>query len=229
MVLRRHISVEKTDYTFTIVKHMETNKVKNLAKDLSRDFPRSPREMLVGYVIAGRTLDKCRATIVGTNGEYHFDCPLDNFFFSFAEISGNEFKDFVASGATDDEVAKWIEQKAKPRPRIEIIKWNNDLRYKRLSEMPDHIQEFMAGSRNQTVRLVGGQPQLESLPNAGTQHKLELRCPPAPTKGVTPMSLFQNLAQPGPYPGKNLDRPDGRYLWLSLDGRSRKKADENDR
>jgi hypothetical protein len=27
----------------------------------------------------------------------------------------------------------------------------------------------MAGSRNQTVRLVGGQPQLESLPNAGSR------------------------------------------------------------
>ena len=26
---------------------------------------------------------------------------------------------------------------------IEIIKWNNDWRYKRLSEMPDRIQEFM--------------------------------------------------------------------------------------
>lgn len=29
-----------------------------------------------------------------------------------------------------EEVAKWIEQKAKPRPRIEIITWNNEWRYK---------------------------------------------------------------------------------------------------
>jgi Domain of unknown function (DUF5069) len=29
------------------------------------------------------------------------------------------------------------------RPRIEIIRWNNDLRGKRLSEMPDGIQEYM--------------------------------------------------------------------------------------
>jgi Domain of unknown function (DUF5069) len=122
---------------------MDTNELKTLAKDLSKDFPRSPRETLGGYVLAARTLDKCRATLAGTAGEYHFDCPLDNFFFGFTEISATEFKDFVATGASDDEVAKWIEEKAKKRPRIEIIKWNNDLRYKRVSEMPDGMQEFM--------------------------------------------------------------------------------------
>jgi hypothetical protein len=125
------------------VRVMDTNKVKNLAKDLSKSFPRSPGETVAGYVIAARTLDKCRAMLAGTAGEYHFDCPLDNFFFSFAQISADEFKDFVATGASDEEVAKWIERKAKRRPRIEIIKWNNDWRYKRLSEMPDAIQEFM--------------------------------------------------------------------------------------
>jgi hypothetical protein len=122
---------------------MDTNKVQSLAKDLSKDFPRSPRETLAGYVIAARTLDKCRANLAGTAGEYHFNCPLDNFFFGFAEISGEEFKDFVATGASDEEVARWVEQKAKQKPRIEIIKWNNDWRYKRISEMPDGIQEYM--------------------------------------------------------------------------------------
>jgi Domain of unknown function (DUF5069) len=114
-----------------------------LAKDLTKDYPRSPRDTLSGYVIAARTLDKCRATLAGTAGEYHFDCPLDNFFFSFTEILAGDFKDFVASGVKDEAVAKWIEEKAKKRSRIEIIRWNNEWRYKRLSEMPDPIQEFM--------------------------------------------------------------------------------------
>ena len=48
---------------------MDTNKVNKLAEDLSKGFPRSPRETLAGYVIAARTLDKCRATLVGTPGD----------------------------------------------------------------------------------------------------------------------------------------------------------------
>ena len=46
-------------------------------------YPRSPRETLGHYVIAARTLDKCRAALAGTLGDYKFDCPLDNFFFDF--------------------------------------------------------------------------------------------------------------------------------------------------
>src|SRR5271169_4925706 len=130
---------------------MDTNKVRKLAKDLSKGFPRSPRETLSGYVIAARTLDKCRATLAGTPGEYHFDCPLDNFFFSFTEISAVDFKKFVATGAHDEQVAKWIEETAKKRPRVEIIKWNNDWRYRRNSEMPDPIQEFMRVMYHQFV------------------------------------------------------------------------------
>src|SRR5260370_7451039 len=132
---------------------MDTNKVTtntrtvtDLAKNLSRDYPRSPRETLGGYVIAARTLDKCRATLAGTSGEYHFDCPLDNFFFSFAEISADDFKNFVATGASDEEVAKWIERKAKKRPRIEIIKCNNDWLYNPLSKMPAGLPHVLQAS-----------------------------------------------------------------------------------
>jgi len=114
-----------------------------LAKDLTKDYPRSPRDTLGGYVIAARTLDKCRATLAGTAGEYHYDCPLDNFFFAFAQISADDFKNFVASGAPDEAVAEWIGQTAKQRSRIEVIKWNNEWRYKRLTDLPDAIQEFM--------------------------------------------------------------------------------------
>lgn len=119
------------------------DKLKLLAKDLTKEFPRSPRELLAGYVIAARALDKCRAVLAGTAGEYHSGCPLDLMFLEFAGIAYDAFRDFAATGATDTEVAAWIQATAKPRPRIEIIRWNNDLRGKRLCELPDRLQEYM--------------------------------------------------------------------------------------
>ena len=64
-------------------------------KDLTKVAPRSPYERIGGFAILARTIDKCRATIAGMNGEYNFDCPLDNTLFSFKGIKGDDFKAFV--------------------------------------------------------------------------------------------------------------------------------------
>ena len=116
--------------------------VKKLALDLTKHYPRSPHSMIGGYVLAGRALDKCRSDLTGQIGEYHYDCPLDNFFLGFAGIKGSDLREFVATGADDQAVGAWVEAHATKRPRIEIIKWNNDLRYKRVSELADGMQEF---------------------------------------------------------------------------------------
>ncbi|TLY30733.1 MAG: DUF5069 domain-containing protein [Nitrospirae bacterium] len=119
--------------------------VKRLARDLrdGKAFPRSPRETLAGYVLAARAVDKCRAVLVGWQGEYHSNCPLDQRWLKFAEIEYNTFKSFVATGATDDEVATWIGEHAKKRPRADIVIWNNQLRDQRLSDLPPQLQEYM--------------------------------------------------------------------------------------
>src|ERR1051325_663423 len=96
-------------------------KVKTLARDLrtGKEFPRSPRETLGGYVLAARAVDKCRADLVGWQGEYHSNCPLDQRWLKFAEIDYQAFRAFVAAtGATDGEIATWIGKHAKKRPRI---------------------------------------------------------------------------------------------------------------
>ncbi|MGJ8654176.1 MAG: DUF5069 domain-containing protein [Opitutaceae bacterium] len=115
------------------------------ALDLSHQFPRSPRTALAGYVIAARMLDKCRAVIAGTQGEYHFNCPLDQMFLSFTGIDADAFQAFVATGADDDAVAEWIQSNAKAQSNETIVQWNNDLRYKRISEMPIQLQVFLEG------------------------------------------------------------------------------------
>ncbi len=122
---------------------MNTDSLKGLAKDLAREYPRSPRETLAGYVIAARSLDKCRAALMGTLGEYRFPSYIDRLFFEFAGIGSEAFQALVATGATDEQVAEWIGQRALARPRIDVIKWNNRQRETRLSDLPDKNQEFM--------------------------------------------------------------------------------------
>src|SRR5271156_2937683 len=98
-------------------------KVKKLAPDLTKHFPGSPHAMLGGFVLANRCVDKGRAELAGTAGEYHFDCPLDNFFLGFAGIKGADLREFLATGADNAAVSAWIQKNTK-RERLEIIKWN---------------------------------------------------------------------------------------------------------
>jgi len=120
-------------------------KVKLLACDLrdGKEFPRSPRAVLAGYVLAARAVDKCRAVLVGWGGEYHSNCPVDQIWLKFTAIQYGAFRKCVATGATDDEIAAWIERHAKKRPRIEVIVWNNKQRDARLSDLSPEIQEYM--------------------------------------------------------------------------------------
>lgn len=122
---------------------MSEEKVKLLARDLTKEFPRSPRATLGGYVLAARCIDKCRAALNGTAGEYHYACPLDMRWLTFSGINPEELKAYVATGATDAEIADWIGRHAKQKARGEIIEWNNRERDLRLSDLPLPLQEFM--------------------------------------------------------------------------------------
>jgi hypothetical protein len=45
-------------------------------RDLTKQAPHSPRDRYGDFAILGRTVDKCRASIAETLGEYHYDCSL---------------------------------------------------------------------------------------------------------------------------------------------------------
>lgn len=119
-------------------------KVKLQARDLrdGKQWPRSPRETLGGYVLAARAVDKCRSVLAGIEGEFHSNCPLDQRWLKFAGIDYDAFRAFVATGATDEEIAAWIGKNGK-RSRREIIVWNNKERDLRLSDLPEELQEYM--------------------------------------------------------------------------------------
>jgi len=115
----------------------------DLALDLTSDYPRSPRALFAGYVIVGRVLDKCRAFLNGTEGEYEYNYGIDRVFFEFAGIDAEQFKAFVATGATDEEVAEWIKSKAKVHSPGEIAAWNFALKCRRISELPPDRQAWV--------------------------------------------------------------------------------------
>ena len=114
------------------------------AIDLTQTFPRSPRDSSIGgYVVAARALDKCRAVLNGTAGEYHSGCPLDEVWLDFAGIKYKAFRNFVSTGADDEAVSAWVKENAKQKERKDVIKWNNKMRDQRISKMAIKLQEFL--------------------------------------------------------------------------------------
>ncbi|MDB6019591.1 MAG: hypothetical protein JWR19_4080 [Pedosphaera sp.] len=98
----------------------------NNAPDLTQRPPRSARVRLGGYVILPRMLDKGRATITGKNGEYHYNCPMDQRFLEFTGIDAGALKKQLAAGKGDGEVFEWILKNAKQkRTEPEIKAWSD--------------------------------------------------------------------------------------------------------
>jgi hypothetical protein len=94
--------------------------------DLTQRPPRSPRVLLGGYVILPRMLDKGRATVDGKNGDFHYNCPLDQQFLSFVGIDANLLKEQLAMGKGDVEILEWINAHAKcVHPPSQIAAWSD--------------------------------------------------------------------------------------------------------
>ena len=92
--------------------------------DLRSSFPRSMRFKVEGYVHLARMIDKCRAVLAGTEGEYIYPCPMDERLMEFAGITAEQFTAAVKSIPSDDAVAKWFAQTAKEHPPAELEAWN---------------------------------------------------------------------------------------------------------
>src|SRR5438045_519692 len=78
---------------------------------------------LGGYVRMGRMMEKGRATIAGTAGEYHFDCPVDNMLFGFKGVKGADVRAVLASGASDAEVLAWFGSHGTAKSDAEVKAW----------------------------------------------------------------------------------------------------------
>ena len=93
--------------------------------DLTNSAPRSLRCRLGGYVILPRMLDKCRAFLQGLNGDYHYNCPLDQEFLRFVGIDAEVLKEELSQGRSDDEMIIWVQANAiNQRSPWEVLQWS---------------------------------------------------------------------------------------------------------
>jgi hypothetical protein len=111
--------------------------------DLSEQAPHSPRERLGGFAIACRAVDKCRASLAGTLGDYHYDCPLDKQLFSFKGITGDQFTAAAKAAKNYDEVGTWLLNHGTEKTPPEIEDWSDDQEGNSLMKNPEKRAYFI--------------------------------------------------------------------------------------
>src|SRR5579864_3981703 len=128
-----------------------------LAPNLAKQAPHSPRERLAGFVIARRAVDKCRASLAGTLGQYHYDSPLDNSLFSFKGITAEKFKAAVRAANSDEDIGIWLQANGTPKTEVEIKAWSNEMEASSLMKDPNKRDYFI-----ENCHKVGLNPQMNS-------------------------------------------------------------------
>lgn len=95
--------------------------------DLTKEFPRSPKEKLDGLAWLPRLIDKAKARLAGTLGEYNYNCPMDVRFFVFLGLTPEAFLDAVREDASDAAVAAWVAEHGQKRADAEKADFNRML------------------------------------------------------------------------------------------------------
>ena len=117
--------------------------------DLTIHPPRSPRVRLGGYVLLPRMLDKCRATLAGKNGEYSYNCPLDQYFLKFTGVDPDALQKQVAAGLGDGAILSWIEKNQKHhRSGQEIEAWSDFMNRRAPASMEqrERMNQYQSGA-----------------------------------------------------------------------------------
>jgi hypothetical protein len=115
--------------------------------DLSKQPPHSPRDRIGGFALACRAVDKCRASLAGSLGEYHYDCPLDKQLFSFKDITAEQFKAAVKAAKNYGEVGTWLLEHGKIKTGPEIEDWSEDQEGDSLMKNPEKRAYFVEDCR----------------------------------------------------------------------------------
>lgn len=93
------------------------------ALDLTKQPPRSPYEQLGGIYFLPRTIDKMRAYIAGTVGEYRATSGFSTTIFDLFGVTPEEFEEIVKANESDEQILKVLMER-RPVTRGEIEEYN---------------------------------------------------------------------------------------------------------
>ena len=77
--------------------------------DLSRVFPRSPKQKMAGLVHLCRMIDKGRAYKEKKLADYIYPCPLDKIILNFLCIEADTFANITVE-KKDEEISNWVKE-----------------------------------------------------------------------------------------------------------------------
>lgn len=116
--------------------------------DLTKTYPRSVSEKMLGVVQIARAIDKGKALAHGNIGEYNYDCPMDKAVFGFLGIDQDALLDVIKNAKSDAEIEAYVKTFVDKKSPEEIERWNQEW----LSHKPEgESLKYFLDLRNQVA------------------------------------------------------------------------------
>jgi quercetin dioxygenase-like cupin family protein len=152
---------------------------KTAARNLTVEVPRGTRVELEGYAWLPRMLDKARATLAGTAGDYQFGCPIDHTCMARLGITPELFLDLAARHHDDHSLLRALRAHGIPAAaeawfdgqavEEELQQTGNYLRVRACDELPEadegHLFSGIEHGAGVSVVLIDAAPGEQQPPH----------------------------------------------------------------
>ncbi len=108
--------------------------------DLSRAFPRSPKQEMAGLVHLPRMIDKGRAYKENKLADYIFPCPLDKIILNFLRVDTEVFANMTRD-TKDDEIKDWAKKQTQSKSQSDLDFINKQI-LERRPDSEDRLEYF---------------------------------------------------------------------------------------
>ena len=108
--------------------------------DLSKVFPRSPKQKMAGLVHLGRMIDKARAFKEKKLADYIYPCPLDRIILNFLCIEADTFANITVK-KKDEEISNWVKELIKSKTPFDLVLINKIILEKK-PDSEDRLQYY---------------------------------------------------------------------------------------